>query len=80
MLMGSLFSPPELAPPPPPPPVPTPDDPAIDEARRKLRQAELRRKGRRSTILTSGLGDTGAAPARRPQLGSAGPNNRLGGN
>lgn len=73
--MGSLFSSPSPPPPPPPPPVPTPEDPAVDEARRKLRQAELRRRGRRATILTSGLGDRSAAPTGRPGLV-----NRLGGN
>ena len=73
--MGSLFNPPQPPAPPPPPPVPTPDDPAIDEARERLRRAELLRRGRRSTILTSGLGDSSPAPARRSAL-----SNRLGGN
>lgn len=77
--MGALFSPPQPPPPPPPPPVPTPDDPAIDEARQRLRKAELSRKGRRSTILTSGLGDSTVAPARHPGLNN-GFSNRLGGN
>ncbi len=82
--MGSLFSPPSPPPLPPPvplppppelpPPPPTPEDPAVDEARKKLRQSQLRRKGRRATILTSGLGDTGTAPIRRPNL-----HNTLGG-
>jgi hypothetical protein len=73
--MGSIFNPPQPPPLPPPPPVTTPDDPAIDEARQRLRKAELSRKGRRSTILTSGLGDSSVAPARRTNL-----SNRLGGN
>ncbi len=70
--MGSLFSSP--SPPPPLPPVPTPEDPAIDAARKKRRLAELRRKGRAATILTSGLGDRSEAPVTRPGL-----NRQLGG-
>ncbi len=77
--MGALFSPPSPPPPPPPPPVPTFDSPEIDDAREERRKAELRRRGRRSTILTSGLGDAGVAPVRRTGLGT-GINTRLGGN
>jgi hypothetical protein len=73
--MGSIFSTPAPPPPPPPPPVPTYDDPEIEAARKKLRQSERRRKGRGSTILTGGLGDTGQASVSRPSL-----NNNLGGN
>jgi hypothetical protein len=32
------------------------------------RQARLRRRGLRASILTSGLGDTGTAPVQRPSL------------
>ena len=60
--MGGVSSPPPL------PPVPTPDDPAVDDERRKQRIAAALRKGRRSTIKTSGLGDTSPAPIRRKTL------------
>lgn len=69
--MGALFSspsPPAPPPPPPPPPVPEIDDPAVEEARHKLRLSQRRRLGRGRTILTSGLGDPGAAPVSRPGL------------
>jgi hypothetical protein len=77
--MGALFSPPQPPPPPPPPEVPTLDSPEIDKASDELRKAELRRRGRRSTILTSGLGDLSKAPPLRPGLGN-GISRRLGGN
>lgn len=75
--MGALFSspsPPSVPPPPPPPPVPELDDPAVEAARKKLRLSERKRLGRGKTILTSGLGDPGAAPINRPGL-----TNKLGG-
>ncbi|KKL97159.1 hypothetical protein LCGC14_1837290 [marine sediment metagenome] len=50
------------------PPVPTFDDPAIEARRRKLKSAEARRRGRRSTQLTGGQGVLGDAPVVRPQL------------
>lgn len=65
--MGSLFSPPTPTPPA-LPPVPKPDDPAIEEARRKRRLAELNRRGRGSTVLTGGEGVTEEAPVKRPEL------------
>jgi hypothetical protein len=66
--MGGLFSgPPDIPPPPPPPP--TPEDPAIKRRREEVRLAALQRKGRASTVLTSGTGDTTAAPVKRPTLG-----------
>lgn len=44
------------------------DDAAVQEARRKeLLQASLA-KGRSSTLLTGGTGDTSAAPVARPTL------------
>jgi hypothetical protein len=72
--MGSilnLFSPPapELPPPPPLPPVPTEDDPEVQKRREQVRLAALQRKGRASTILTSGLGDTSLASLSRATLG-----------
>jgi len=47
---------PELPPIPPLPPPPTSDDPRIAAAREKQRLVGLKRKGRRSAILTSGRG------------------------
>jgi hypothetical protein len=58
------------APPPPLPPVPTPEDPEIKRRREEVRLAALRRRGRASTILTKGSGDTTAAPVARPTLGA----------
>ena len=63
---SAVFDPPKPSPPPPPPP--EPDDPVIDEARRRERLARRRRSGLRSTILTSGLGDTSPQPDRRNRL------------
>ncbi len=62
-----------------PAPLPTRDDPAIKAAADAQRQAALRRKGRRASILTSGegvpddLGSTGAAggPRKAQLLGQA---------
>ena len=52
--------------PPTPPPVKR-DDPAIGAAKSKLRASELRRKGRRSTIISGGAGVTGDAPLSQPR-------------
>ena len=52
-------------------PVVTREDPAIAEARKKLKTSELRRKGRRSTIISGGAGVVGDAPLSQPQAGSA---------
>ena len=54
-----------------PPPPPKRDDPAIAEARKKLRASELRRKGRRSTIITGGAGVLGEVPLAQPQARGA---------
>ncbi len=57
---------------PPPPPVPKRDDEAteqaMEEARRKQRLAARLRRGRASTILTSGQGVLGEAPISRKTL------------
>lgn len=55
------------------PPLPTQDDPAIAEARKIQRTSELRRKGRRASILTSGRGveDELGTAANRPQARAA---------
>ena len=53
--------PPMITPAPaPPPPLPTIADPAVAEAAKKTRQAELNSRGRSSTILTgtSGIEET----------------------
>jgi hypothetical protein len=68
--MSKLFggSPPA---PPPLPPLPTPADDAVNEAERKKREEELRRRrGLQSTILTSGLGDPATALVQRLGLRS----------
>jgi len=49
-----LSSSPELPPPPPPPP--TREDPEVVASKERQRLSELRRKGRRSTVLTGGQG------------------------
>lgn len=54
-------------------PLPTQEDPEIAKAKKEQRSSELRRKGRRASILTSGSGvedDLGAA-AVRPQARAA---------
>ena len=69
--MSFLFgSPKQPALPPPPPPPPTPEDPAVVESKKKLRASELRRKGRRASIITGGEGVLGAAPLAQPRAGS----------
>lgn len=63
--MGFLFpSPPKPVPPPPPPP--ERDDPVVVASRKKLRQSELRRKGRQASIITGGEGVLGSAPLSQP--------------
>ena len=68
--MGFLA--PKTPPLPPPPPVPKRDDEAteqaMEEARRKQRLAARLRRGRASTILTSGQGVLGEAPVSRKTL------------
>ena len=67
----SLFSPPRPRLPPPPPPPVTREDPAIAAAAKKQRQADLRRRGRKATIITGGQGVLGDAPLAQPQARSA---------
>ena len=63
---------PSLPPPPPAPPVPKRDDKAtqqaMEEARKKQRLVARLRRGRASTILTSGQGVLGEAPISRKTL------------
>lgn len=61
-----MFSPPSIpAPPPPPAPVTTPE---VNGAAEAERQRAARAKGRASTILTGGQGDTTGAPVEKPAL------------
>ena len=64
------FSPSKPRLPPGPAPPPQRDDPAVVAARKKLRASELRRKGRRATILTGGEGVLGTVPLAQPRAGS----------
>ena len=66
ILPGFSPSPPAL-PPPPPPVTRISAEPAISEARKKQEETDLRRRGRRSTIKTSGQGVLGTAPLVQPQ-------------
>ena len=52
--------------PPPPPPPPTREDPAIADAKKKLRMSERQRQGRRASILTPPEGELGAVNVDRP--------------
>ena len=55
-----------------PPPLPTREDPQIRAARETQRQAELRRKGRRKAILTTGRGiEDELGTVNRPQAREA---------
>lgn len=65
---GSIFSPASPALPPDPPAPPMVGDPAVEEARRKRRLVEARRRGRQATILTGGAGDESTATVNRPGL------------
>lgn len=57
--------------PPPAPPPPTREDPAIAEAKKRLRSTELQRKGRRAAILTSGNGlDDSTLGVAQPKAGA----------
>ena len=54
------------------PPLPDREDPAIEAARKKQASNDLRRRGRRSTILTSGSGvsDNFGDVSSRPRAGA----------
>lgn len=54
----------------PPPATPTREDPEIAAARKKARQEELKRRGRRATILTGGQGVTSEALGSTPLAGT----------
>lgn len=63
--MGKGPKPPKVDP---PPPVPQVTDPAVEDAARRARQAEGKRKGRRSTLLTGGQGVTEDANVAKKTL------------
>jgi hypothetical protein len=66
--------PPVQAAPPPPAPAPQVTDPAVQAAAAAQRFATASAQGRRSTILTTGLGDTTTATLGKKQLlGQGGP-------
>lgn len=69
ILPGFSLSAPSL-PPAPPSPV-TRADPAIAAAKTKQRSADLRRRGRRSTIVTGGQGVLGNTPLVQPRARGA---------
>ena len=69
ILPGFSSSAPSLPPPPPPPP--KRDDPAVAAARKKQRSADLRRRGRGSTIVTGGQGVLGETPLDQPRARGA---------
>lgn len=54
-----------------PPPPPKADDPAVGEAKEKLRLSEKRRKGRSATLLTDQSDNLGAANIARPEARAA---------
>ena len=60
---------------PPPPPPPSRSDPAVQAsisgAKKKQRDEDLRRRGRKSTILTGGAGVVGEAPLSQPRATGA---------
>lgn len=62
-----LLAKPKIPPLPAPPDQPSRDDPSIEAARKKEREAAARRKGRASTIITGGAGLTSDAPLSQPQ-------------
>ena len=65
--MGNLFgSPPP--PPPPPPMTPTLASPDVNAAARQQAVDAAQADGRAATILTSGQGDTSAAPVAKKTL------------
>lgn len=64
--MGSLFGGAKPAPVAAPAPLPQRDDTSVADAARREKQSASRRRGRRSTILTSGAGVSGEANIDRP--------------
>jgi hypothetical protein len=60
---ASILNPPRI---PSAPSPPRADDPAVAASARRQREAELRRKGRSSTIVTGGAGVIEDAPLSQP--------------
>ena len=71
--MGALFGGPSIPDPTPPPPLPEPKDPAVEEAKRKQRMAQLRRRGRAATILTNDEDALGTPTIARPGVSRGSP-------
>lgn len=74
----SFFSPPKPDIPTAPAAAPKRSDPAIADARKKARDAELRRRGRRSTIITGGPGVGEEGLGSTPTAGGGPVKNTLG--
>jgi hypothetical protein len=64
-----MGSPPRAPQPAPAPKLPSPADPAIEEAAKRKRQAELNARGRKSTILT-GITGVEDATTKKTLLGA----------
>lgn len=64
--MGAVFK----GPPKPkkPKPIPTPEDPAVEEARRKELEAAQKARGRAATLLNGTEGDTSEANTAKKRL------------
>ena len=70
--IAAIFSPKQPALPPPPPPPPTREDPAVLEAREKLRMSEKRRRGRAASVIAGKNEEAlGEAPIVRPEATGA---------
>ncbi len=69
-LIGDLLSPPAPPRPAPPPKPPGREDSVGADAGKKQREAELRRRGRKATIITGGSGITTDAPLSQPKAGA----------
>jgi len=67
-IFSSLFSAPSLPPPLPPTPLPSDDSLQIKQREEDAKSAIRRRRGRRATILTSGLGVTDPVAATKKTL------------
>jgi hypothetical protein len=65
--MSTLFSKPKVPEIKTPAP-PQPEAEAVEEARNKVKLAAMRARGRESTLLTGGMGVSGAAPVQRKVL------------
>lgn len=67
-IFTSIFRGPSLPPPPPPPVFPETDSLQIKQREAEAKSAARRRRGRRATILTSGLGVTDPVASTKKSL------------